>query len=51
MYNEGDIVLDPFVGIGFVPIACKITNREFIGSEIDKKYYDICLDRVKELNN
>lgn len=44
--NEGDLVLDPFVGIGFVPLACNETNRNFIGSEIDKKYYDIAINRL-----
>lgn len=39
--NEGDIVLDPFMGAGSTGIACKYLNRKFIGIEIDKKYYDI----------
>lgn len=48
--NEGDLVLDPFVGIGFVPIACKLTNRKFIGTEIDKKYFDITINRLNTID-
>lgn len=49
--NEGDLVLDPFVGIGFVPIACKLTNRRFIGTEIDKKYFDITVNRLNNIKD
>jgi len=38
--NEGDVVLDTFLGGGTTAIACKNTNRNFIGCEIDKEYYD-----------
>ena len=48
--NEGDLVLDPFVGIGFVPLACKKLNRNFIGSEIDEKYYNITINRLKDID-
>ena len=45
--NEGDIVLDPFMGIGSTGIACKNTNRQFIGIELDEKYYNTALNRMK----
>ena len=45
--NENDIVLDPFMGIGSTGIACKETNRQFIGIEIDKKYFDIAKERIE----
>ena len=45
--DEGDIVLDPFMGIGATAIACKETNRNFIGYEIDPKYYNIANKRIK----
>ena len=48
--NEGDLVLDPFVGVGFVPIASKMTNRKFIGSEIDERYYNIAKERIEKIN-
>jgi len=38
--NEGDIVLDTFLGGGTTAIACKNTQRKFIGCEINKNYYD-----------
>lgn len=38
--NEGDLVVDPFVGIGFVPLACKELNRRFDGCEIDERYFN-----------
>lgn len=46
--NEGDLVLDPFMGAGSCGVACKELNRNFIGIEIDNKYYDIALDRCIE---
>lgn len=49
--NIGDIVLDPFMGTGSCGIACKNTNRNFIGIEIDKKYYDIAKQRIEDSNN
>ena len=44
--NEGDLVLDPFVGVGFVPIACKMLNRRFCGTEIDEEYYFKTIKRL-----
>jgi len=38
--NEGDLVCDTFLGGGTTATACHNTNRKFIGSEIDKGYYD-----------
>ena len=38
--NEGDLVVDPFLGGGTTVLACKNTNRNFKGCEIDKKFYD-----------
>jgi site-specific DNA-methyltransferase (adenine-specific) len=49
--NEGDVVFDPFMGRGSVGIACASTNRDFIGVEVDKKYFDIASKRIKESNN
>ena len=44
--NEKEVVLDPFMGVGGVGVACKRTNREFIGIEIDEKYYNVALERM-----
>ena len=48
--NEGDLVVDPFMGSGTTAIACINTNRRFIGFEIDEKYCRIANDRIKTLN-
>ena len=48
--QPNEIVLDPFAGCGSTGLACKQTERNFIGYEIDKKYYDIAL-RVMGINN
>ena len=45
--KEGDIVLDNCMGSGTTAIACMNTNRNYIGFEIDKGYYDIILERIK----
>ena len=44
--NEGDKVLDPFMGSGTTCVACKKNNREYYGFEIDEKYYDIAKKRI-----
>lgn len=44
--NEGDTVLDNCMGAGSCGLACLNTNRNFIGIEIDKKYFDICCERL-----
>ena len=49
--NEGDTVLDPFMGSGTTGVACVKTNRNFIGIELDKGYFDIAESRINEVNN
>lgn len=44
--NENDIILDLFVGAGATAVACKESNRKFIGCEIDSKYYKIAKSRI-----
>lgn len=39
--DEGDIVLDPFMGTGTTAVAAKRLGRNFIGFELDKNYVDI----------
>lgn len=46
--DEGDTVVDPFMGIGTTGIACMNTNRKFIGFEIDTTYYDTAQKRLLE---
>lgn len=45
--DENDLVVDPFAGIGSVAIACKQTNRRFLGCEIDKQYFEIAKLRLE----
>ena len=44
--NEGDLVLDNCMGSGSTGVACKNTNREFIGMELDEKYFNIACERI-----
>ena len=44
--NEGETVLDFTMGSGTTGVACKNLNREFIGIELDKGYFDIAKDRI-----
>ena len=43
--NEGDIVLDPFMGSGTTAIASLLNDRKFIGFELEEKYCDIIQGR------
>jgi site-specific DNA-methyltransferase (adenine-specific) len=45
--TENETILDPFLGSGTTALACLNTNRKFIGFEIDKTYYDICMKRLE----
>ena len=46
--NERDIVLDNCMGSGTTAIAAINTNRNFIGFELDKNYFDIANERISE---
>ena len=48
--NEGDIILDNCMGSGTTAIAAINTNRNFIGFELDKNYFDIANERISEHN-
>jgi DNA modification methylase len=45
---EDYTIVDPFMGSGTTAIACIEFGRDFIGIEIDKKYYDIACKRIAE---
>lgn len=47
--NEGDTVLDCFAGSCTTGVAALNTNRNFIGCEIDKDYFDKATARVAPL--
>ena len=44
--NEGDVVLDNCMGSGSAGVACVNTNRDFIGIELDKDYFNIAKQRI-----
>lgn len=44
--NEGDTVLDFTMGSGTTGLACKELNRNFIGIELDEKYFEIAKERL-----
>jgi len=46
--NENDLVVDLTMGSGSTGVACKNTNRKFIGIEKDENYYNIAVRRVSE---
>lgn len=47
--NEGDLVCDCFSGSGTTAVASYNTNRNFIGCEISKEYYDKSILRLSEI--
>lgn len=46
--NEGDTVLDNCMGSGSTGVACINTNRNFIGYELNEKYFEIAEKRINE---
>lgn len=44
--NEGETVLDNTMGSGTTGVACVNTNRNFIGIEMDEKYFEIAKNRI-----
>ena len=44
--NDGETVLDNCMGSGTTALACMNTNRNYIGFELDKGYFDIANDRI-----
>lgn len=48
--KPGQIVLDPFMGSGSTCVSAKSLGRKYIGFELDKNYYEIAVNRIKEIN-
>ena len=49
--EKGDVVLDLFLGSGTTAVACEEMGRKCIGCEIDKEYYDLAVDRLRQLDS
>ena len=45
--QEGETVMDPFMGIGATGVAAKNCNRNFIGVELDKDYFEVARQRIE----
>ena len=45
--NEGDTVLDPFMGSGTTGKMAKLLNRKFVGIEIDREYFEYAKQRIE----
>ena len=46
--NEGDVVLDPFLGSGTTAVSCILNNRKYIGIEKEKEYFELAKKRVED---
>ena len=49
--NEGDVILDPFIGAGSTALAALNLKRNYIGIDIDKEFINISKERIKRLKN
>lgn len=48
--KPGQLVLDPFMGSGSTCVSAKSLGRKYIGFELDKNYFEIAEQRIKEIN-
>ena len=48
--NEGNIVLDPFMGVGSTGVAALRMDRRFVGIEIEKEYFEAAKTRIENIH-
>ena len=46
--DEGDTIIDPFMGNGTTGVATLQNNRRFIGIEKERQYFDVACQRIKQ---
>lgn len=46
--QEGEIVCDPFMGVGGAGVSCKKLKRDFLGVEIDERYFNSAKKRIEK---
>jgi len=49
--KKGDVIYDPFLGTGTTAIVSKKLKRKYIGSELSKEYFNICLEQLKDADS
>ena len=49
--EEGDLVLDPFAGVGTCPVVCRRLGRHFIGIERDREFVEVGNNRLQEVEH
>jgi len=49
--NKGDVVLDPFMGVGSTGVASVGLGRKFIGFEIEEEYYHAAVKRIENIQS
>lgn len=47
--EDGDTVLDPYMGVGTVAVVAKNLHRHFVGAELDESYYKVAMARLSGL--
>jgi len=49
--EQGDVVLDPFIGVGTTALACINLKRKYVGIELKKAYYDLAVQATTKRVN
>ena len=49
--QEGDLVLDPFLGSGTTAVAAKELSRNYLGFEIKEEYYNLAVHNIDSVKN